>query len=264
MWILEQKEPLEIITSWRSCMAGTSQSCNHVIAVLYKIDYALQKGLINPSCTSRLCSWNKSTKRDFESKKIKDIVIRKKIRSRSNIEELDTYKEKERSEELQKFNPVLQSFQKLKDEEVSKFYYKLHDVSPQSAVLLCIHSEEEAELEAFSLENIDSKMDNISKDLTQDEHIAKFLESLPLSKKNSEILEIETRGQSDNNLGSAVKKGRLTASHHHEIFTKMNRVIKTTSIIKPKTTPLISKMFSTNGMTNLEPIKWVKRNEAVA
>ena len=87
------------------------------------------------------------------------------------------------------------------------------------------------QLEAFSLENIASKMDNISKDLTQDEHIAKFLESLPLSKKTSEILEIKTRGQS-------VRKGRLTASEHHDIFTKMNRVIKTTSIIKPKTTSL--------------------------
>ena len=38
-------------------------------------------------------------------------------------------------------------------------------VSPQSAFLLCIHSEEGTELEAFSLENIASKMDNISKDL---------------------------------------------------------------------------------------------------
>ena len=26
-WILVQKEPLEILTSWWSCMAGTSQSC---------------------------------------------------------------------------------------------------------------------------------------------------------------------------------------------------------------------------------------------
>ena len=47
LWILVQKEPLEILTSWYSCIAGTSQSCNHVIAVLYKIDYALQKGLLN-------------------------------------------------------------------------------------------------------------------------------------------------------------------------------------------------------------------------
>ena len=188
LWILTQKEPLKILTSWCSCMAGISQSCNYVIAVLYKIDYALQKGLLNPSCTSTSCCWNKSTKCDKEPKKIKDIVIWKKIRSRSNIEELDTYKEKERSEELQKFNPVLQSFRKLKDEEVSKFYNKLHDVSPQSAVLSCIHSEEEIELEEFSLENIASKRDNISNDLTQDEHIVKFLESLPLSKKSSEIL----------------------------------------------------------------------------
>ena len=106
LWILVQKELLEILMCWCSCMAGTSQSCNHVIVVLYKIDYALQTDLLNLSFTSTSCSWNKSTKLDIEPKKIKDIVIWKKIRSRSNIEELDTYKEKERSE-LQKFNPVL-------------------------------------------------------------------------------------------------------------------------------------------------------------
>ena len=107
-------------------------------------------------------------------------------------------------------------------------------------------------------------MDNISKDLTQDEHIVKFLESLPLSKKSSEYLEIKTRGQSDDDLWSAVRKGRLTASNHHDIFTKMNRVIKTTGIIKPKTTPLINKIFSTNDITNLDPIEWGKLNEVVA
>ena len=245
-------------------MASTNQSCNHVIAVIYKIDYALQKDLLNPSCTSTSCSWNKSAKRDIEPKKIKDTVIRKKIRLRSNIEELDTYKEKGRSEELQNFNQVLQSFRKLKDEEVSKFYSNLHDVSSQSAVLLCIHSEEETELEALPLENIASKMDNISKDLTQYEHISKFLESLLLSKKSSEILEIKTRGPSDNDLWSAERKGCLTTSNHHGIFTKMNRVIKITSITKPKTTPLLNKILSTNDITYLEPIKWGKLNEAVA
>ena len=34
LWILVQKEPLEILMSWCSCMAGTSQSCSHVIAIL--------------------------------------------------------------------------------------------------------------------------------------------------------------------------------------------------------------------------------------
>ena len=67
LWILVQKEPLEILTSWCSCMAGTSQSCN--CCTLYKIDYALQKGYLNLSCTLTSSSWNKSTKRDIELKK---------------------------------------------------------------------------------------------------------------------------------------------------------------------------------------------------
>ena len=67
---------------------------------------------------------------------------------------------------MKNFNPVLQSFQRLKDEEVSQFYNNLHYVSPQYAVLLCIPSEEETELEPFSLDNIASKMDNVSEDLT--------------------------------------------------------------------------------------------------
>ena len=78
LWILVQKEPLEILTSWCCCLAGTGQSCNHVMAVLYKIDYALHKGFLNPSCNSTSCSWNKLAKSDIEPKKIKDIVILKK------------------------------------------------------------------------------------------------------------------------------------------------------------------------------------------
>ena len=39
-------------------------------------------------------------------------------------------------------------------------------------------------------------MDNISKYITQEEQIAKLLESLSLSKKSPETLEIKTRGQS--------------------------------------------------------------------
>ena len=35
-------------------------------------------------------------------------------------------------------------------------------------------------------------------------------------------------------------------------------------MIKPKTTPLISKIFSTNDITNREPIKWGKLNTVVA
>ena len=74
LWILVQKESLDILRSWCSCMANASQSCNRVIAVLYKIDYALQKRPLNMSCTSRSYSWNKSAKCVVEPKNIKDIA----------------------------------------------------------------------------------------------------------------------------------------------------------------------------------------------
>ena len=81
-----------------------------------------------------------------------------------------------------------------------------------------------------------------------------------MSKKSS-----EKREQSDNGLWSAVTKGRLTAANHHDIFTKISLVIKKQQgMIKPKTNPLISKIFSTNDITNREPIKWGKLNAVVA
>ena len=89
---LVEKEQLEIVISWCNCMVGTYQSCSHVIDLLYKTDYALQKGFLKAFCTSKSCSRNKSTKCDIKRKKIKDIVIQKKIRLMSNNEELDIKK----------------------------------------------------------------------------------------------------------------------------------------------------------------------------
>ena len=54
--ILVKKEPVKILTCWCSCMAGTSQCCNHAIVTLYKIDYALRHGYLDPICTSVPCS----------------------------------------------------------------------------------------------------------------------------------------------------------------------------------------------------------------
>ena len=40
VWILVQKEQLRMLTRWCTCILGTSQSCNHVMLVLYKIIYS--------------------------------------------------------------------------------------------------------------------------------------------------------------------------------------------------------------------------------
>ena len=42
----------QIITSWCTCIAGTGEVCNHVIAILYKINFAFHKKFISPTCAS--------------------------------------------------------------------------------------------------------------------------------------------------------------------------------------------------------------------
>ena len=49
-------------------MAGTNNQCNHVIAVMYKIDYAYQKGYLDKVCTDIPCNLNQDTKKIYNQK----------------------------------------------------------------------------------------------------------------------------------------------------------------------------------------------------
>ena len=53
-------------------MAGPHEFCNHVIATLYKLEYA-NKGWIFPASTEITCMWNKSTKENVEPSKTSDL-----------------------------------------------------------------------------------------------------------------------------------------------------------------------------------------------
>ena len=73
LWILFN-EASDIVISFYTCTAGFSSCCNHVVAALYKIEYANEKGLTNPTCTEQLCSWNSSSK-EITPRKVKHVNI---------------------------------------------------------------------------------------------------------------------------------------------------------------------------------------------
>ena len=52
------------------CMNGAYETCNHVIACLYKFDYENTKGFCNPSCTEEVSAWNQGTKKEVVPKRI--------------------------------------------------------------------------------------------------------------------------------------------------------------------------------------------------
>ena len=55
-----------IVTLWCmcTCTAGTAEACIHVIALLYKVNYAFIKDFISSACTSIPQGWNKGTKKE--------------------------------------------------------------------------------------------------------------------------------------------------------------------------------------------------------
>ena len=62
----------DVLTACCTCTAGLCRCCNHVVAALYKIEYANEKGLTKPTCTEIPCAWNSSNKNP-QPMKIKDM-----------------------------------------------------------------------------------------------------------------------------------------------------------------------------------------------
>ena len=95
------------VIAWCSCMAGTSRCCNHIIATLYKVEYANSNSFCSPSCTSMPCGWNQSTRKVTEPKRISEIAVRKKKKRTKLGENSKTGINREENGmiELNKFDP---------------------------------------------------------------------------------------------------------------------------------------------------------------
>ena len=105
VWVVANSDGM-IITEWCSCMAGASRCCNHVIAVLYKVEYANANNFCSPACTSIPCGWNKSMKKIIEPKRVKEIAVQKKMRSSMGDKPKDTIPcEEKRMQELNLCDP---------------------------------------------------------------------------------------------------------------------------------------------------------------
>ena len=81
VWALIEKDseiPDDTVKSvFCSCVAGLAGTCNHVVAMLFRIEHAVRFNLTKPTSASKLCTWDvpSISKVDVAPKKIKDVCF---------------------------------------------------------------------------------------------------------------------------------------------------------------------------------------------
>lgn len=86
------------------------------------------------------------------------------------------------------------------------------------------------------------RKDKRIKGLSEAEVVCGFIESLTLTEETQTATERNTRGQGDNPLWFELRKGCITNSKCHDVYTKVNSVVNNRNQTEPRTTPLVSKL----------------------
>ncbi|CAB4033934.1 hypothetical protein pdam_00025903, partial, partial [Paramuricea clavata] len=64
VWVCAHKTKGDIKSAYCTCTAGLGETCNHVAALLYRVEAAARLGVTNqPACTSLPCKWTPPSKK---------------------------------------------------------------------------------------------------------------------------------------------------------------------------------------------------------
>ena len=113
--------------------AGAYEAFSHIIATLYKIEYANSKGWCSPACTEVACHWNRSTRKDIEPTCIMDSFVRKRLRS--DRVTLGNDCEQMRLENLQSFDPRVERDHVFDENRVMEVLGRIEEINPNAAIL---------------------------------------------------------------------------------------------------------------------------------
>ena len=131
----------DVMTAYCSCTAGLSRYCNHCIAVLYKIEYAVTSGITSPSCTEVKCEFNDRSKKVIKGCKIMSMNIEKHA-------VVVTPKKQSLNSIMKKSFDPRNHASKINQ---SSFFERLEEIKPTAGILLCIPKKEDDQCPLLSL-----------------------------------------------------------------------------------------------------------------
>ena len=167
LWILFRKKSktnTDILSVWCSCMAGAYKACNNVVATLYKIEYANNKGWCSPSGTETACQCNQSTKKDIEPKRITKLFVSKSVRAKQ--EGTCAIRSKEaRMNHLLQFDPKIGSHKEFCQKHFESFLEKFKKINQGTVIFKSFETDAADQKEiSFMDANIQETCNNITSD----------------------------------------------------------------------------------------------------
>ena len=246
VWVaVEKKGPGgKIVSGYCTCTAGLLGSCNHVTAMLFRVEAAVSSGVTKPTCTSKLSAWNvpAATKSLLSVKPISELaVVRATYRKRKGTSENGpnciAYKNFSPYETEEMENP--ESMRK-------KIYGLVKDHIPESRFVEIMEIKKKrtpsvqiSDNNNLLLHSVMKKSDEYvyDEDSTLESNVSKFTMTLEISEDVVSSIYINTKEQANSKLWHELRKGRITASKYHNVYTKINSFnnkssVSTTALVK--------------------------------
>ena len=248
VWVALHKETGTINSAFCSCFSGASQTCNHIAALLFKVDFCWQYGYIKKSVTSRPCAWTQKGKSLMvEPQKVADMNIVKPKATRKKPMTSSHTKEKTA------FKPHLADA----GMSFKEFCTTLGEIRPQAVMLGEASADRYYLYKQWDMDQLTSSHRSLPPPpLTQ---LVFSNNNLTFSRDDVVLLEQATIGQSNNPVWMEQRKGRCTASYFKDICTFMNKS-------RTDAQHLIAKIMQTQSAvpSDIPALKYGRRMEDVA
>ena len=222
LWLVVEKKSALIRSCHCTCMAGMSETCNHVAAAMFRIEAAVRSGLTNPACTSSANQWLPSHQKVAPAK-VKNLNF-----SREDFGQRGKKKRPLVSAPKKKFNPLVDNSRRLLT--LTDIGKALEEVAPQSIIFTALPKPKIDFVREVLTKNIPKPADVASIDdiILMSQSIKAFKENLSknMTVENIKLIESSTYGQSSNETWYRFRKGVITASKSHDVFTKMTKLSK--------------------------------------
>eukprot|EP00794_Sanderia_malayensis_P004122 gene4122-4676_t len=233
IWVAIEKKSGTVKSAYCTCFAGLGSTCNHIAAILFKVEHAWTNGWVqDSSCTSMPCSWNKygKNKTKIEPKTVSDMTIRK-----------PHYKKKGEKSAINP--PAKQLFQPRKtkynnEPNIHSLAHTLYANDPNACGFQYVEIPSERNFLPSDDVNVEFHIEieasvpvpdpvlDIAKTLGDEQELVKALKNF--TSREVEAIERATQGQNSNEAWKLQRTGRITASMSHHVMTKVQSLNRAT------------------------------------